>query len=195
MTTNAATLRAAVLPRTSAVTDTALVLGATAFIAVCAQVSIPLWFTPVPLTLQTFAVLAVGASLGSLRGGLATLLYLLVGLVGVPVYADGASGAHVVFGATGGYLVGMVLASVLVGALAERRGVDRRLRTSVLAMAAGDVVILGIGMVWLAQVLGVDLGKAFALGVAPFLAVEAVKIAITSAALPSAWQALRLVRR
>lgn len=195
MTTNAATLRAAVLPRTSAVTDTALVLGAAAFIAVCAQVSIPLWFTPVPLTLQTFAVLAVGASLGSLRGGLATLLYLLVGLVGVPVYADGASGAHVVFGATGGYLVGMVLASVLVGALAERRGADRRLRTSVLAMAAGDVVILGIGMVWLAQVLGVDLGKAFALGVAPFLAVEAVKIAITSAALPSAWQALRLVRR
>ena len=177
MSTNDATLRATLLPRSTVRTDTALVVGGAAFIALCAQVSIPLWFTPVPLTLQTFAVLGVGAALGSVRGGAATLLYLLAGAAGVPVYAEASGGVSVVLGATGGYLVGMVLAAVLVGRLAERRGLDRRVPTAVVAMLAGDVVVLGVGTGWLAAVLDVSLGRAVALGVAPFVLVEVLKVA------------------
>lgn len=195
MSTNDATLRAALLPRSNALTDTALVVGGAAFIAVCAQVAIPLWFTPVPLTLQTFAVLGVGAALGAWRGGAATLLYLLAGAVGLPVYAEGAAGTARLLGATGGYLVGMVLAAVLVGWLAQRRAADRRLATSVLAMVAGDVVVLGVGTVWLAVVLGVPMGRAVALGVTPFLAVEVLKVAAAAGALPAAWRGVRRADR
>ncbi len=196
MITNAATLRAAVLPRPTVLTDAALVLGATAFVAVCAQVVVHVpALTPVPFTLQTFAVLASGAALGSLRGGLAALLYLLVGLVGAPVYAGGAHGVHVLFGATGGYLVGMVAAAVLVGGLAERFRADQRVWSAALAMLAGDVVILGLGTVWLAISAHLSLGRAVALGVVPFLAVEAVKVAAATAALPGTWKALALLRR
>lgn len=198
MTTDAATLRAAVLPRSSValrgVADGGLVLGGAALITASAFVSIPLWFTPVPLTLQTFAVLTIGAALGSTRGGLATLLYLLVGIVGFPVFAHGSSGVEVVFGATGGYLVGMVLAAVLVGWLAERRRMDRQLRTAVLAMVAGDAVILGLGCVWLAAAAGMSLEKAFVLGVVPFVAVEVIKVAAATAALPAAWKAVTRLR-
>jgi len=198
VTTDAATLRAAVLPRSSValrgMADVALVLSGAALITASAFVSIPLWFTPVPLTLQTFAVLAIGAALGSARGGLATLLYLMVGIVGFPVYAGGASGVEVVFGATGGYLVGMVLAAVLVGRLAERRRMDRQLRTAVLAMVAGDAVILGLGTLWLAAAMGISLEKAFLLGVAPFVVVEALKVAAATAALPVAWKAVNRLR-
>ena len=196
MTTDAATLRAAVLPRSSVVTDTALVVGGAGFIALCAQVVVHVpRLTPIPFTLQTFAVLAVGAALGSWRGGIATLLYLLVGIAGLPVYAEGASGASVVFGYSGGYLVGMVLAAVLVGSLAERRGMDRRVHTAVLAMLAGALVILSVGTVWFAAVMDMSLGAAITKAVVPFLAVEAIKIAVATAALPTAWKLLSLLRK
>jgi biotin transport system substrate-specific component len=196
VTTDAATLRAAVLPRSSVVTDTALVLGGAAFIALCAQVVVHVpQLTPVPFTLQTFAVLASGAALGSARGGLATLLYLLVGMAGLPVFAEASSGVSVVFGATGGYLVGMVLAAVLVGALAERRGMDRRVHTSVVAMVTGAALTLAVGTVWLAAVMDISLSKAVALGVTPFLVVEALKVAAATVALPTAWKLLSLVRK
>ena len=195
MTTDALTLRAAVLPRSTAVTDTALVVGGAALISLSGLVSIPLWFTPVPLTLQTFAVLSIGAALGSTRGGLATLLYLLVGMAGLPVYAEGASGVEVVLGATGGYLVGMVLAAVLVGSLAERRRMDRRVHTAALSMLAGAALTLAVGTVWLAAVLDVSLSKAVALGVTPFLVVEALKVAAATLALPTAWKLLSLLRK
>ncbi|HSF27190.1 MAG TPA: biotin transporter BioY [Actinomycetes bacterium] len=198
MTTDAATLRAAVLPRSSvalrSVADVTLVLGGAALITASALVSIPLWFTPVPFTLQTFAVLAIGAALGSARGGLATLLYLMIGIVGFPVFAEGTNGVEVIFGATGGYLVGMLLAAVLVGRLAERRRMDRQLRTAVLAMVAGDAVILGLGTLWLAAALGVSLEKAFVLGVAPFLVFEVVKVVAATVTLPAAWKAVNRLR-
>jgi biotin transport system substrate-specific component len=148
----------------------------------------------VPLTLQTFAVLGVGAALGAWRGGAATLLYLLVGALGLPVYAEGTAGAARLLEPTGGYLAGMVVAAVLVGWLAQRRAADRRVRTSVLAMVAGDVVVLGVGTAWLAVALNVGLGQAVALGITPFLAVEALKVAAAAAALPAAWRGVQRLR-
>ncbi len=109
------------LPRVRA-RDAALVLAGALLTALCAQISIPLPGDPVPLTGQTFAVLLTGAALGANRGASAQGLYVGLGLFGLPVYADGESGLNVVFGATGGYLVGFVFASALVGRLAELGG-------------------------------------------------------------------------
>src|SRR3954467_8614038 len=109
-----------VVPRVRA-RDLALVLGAALLTALCAQVSIPVPGSPVPITGQTFAVLLCGAALGANRGAAAMGLYLLLGVVGLPVYADADSGVHVVWGATGGYLVGFVIAGYVVGRLAEAR--------------------------------------------------------------------------
>src|SRR5277367_6428109 len=105
MQAQAATLRLAVLPRSGLLADVLLVVGGAAFVALAAQVSIGLGFTPVPLTGQTFAVLVVGASLGSVRGALSMLLYLAVGAAGMPVYAQHRHGWSVFTGATGGYIV------------------------------------------------------------------------------------------
>src|SRR3954449_8025585 len=121
MQTHAATLRAAVVPRPTILTDALLVAAGTALVSVAAQVSIELPFTPVPLTGQTFAVVLVGASLGAARGVGSMLLYLAAGLVGLPVFQDGSHGWNVLDGPTGGYLFGFVLAAALTGLLAERR--------------------------------------------------------------------------
>src|SRR5919199_3510769 len=101
--------------------DAALVVAAAALTALCAQISFHLPGNPVPVTLQTFAVLLSGAALGANRGAAAMLLYVALGVVGVPVYAGGAHGTSIVFGATGGYLVGFMLAGWVVGRLAEAR--------------------------------------------------------------------------
>jgi biotin transport system substrate-specific component len=117
----AATLRLAALPKANVLTDVLLIVSGAGLIAASAQIAIPLPFTPVPITGQTFAVLLVGASLGTVRGGSSALLYVLVGIAGAPVYADGAHGWAQVTGASGGYLVGFILAAALTGRLAERR--------------------------------------------------------------------------
>ncbi|GAA1861402.1 biotin transporter BioY [Myceligenerans crystallogenes] len=178
--------------RARAVTrDVVLVVAVAALTALAAQVRVPLPFTPVPISGQTFAVLLGAAALGPVRGAAAQALYVAVGLIGVPVFTDGTSGTAVLFGATGGYLVGFVAAAVVVGALA-RRGLDRGVLGTVLAYAAGSLVIYAIGMPWLAAVAGLNAGEAFAMGVAPFLIGDAIKAAVAGALLPSAW---RLTRR
>ncbi|MGN6597993.1 MAG: biotin transporter BioY [Actinomycetales bacterium] len=191
MSTDALTLRAAVVRRSTLAVETALVLGSVALIALCAQIAIPTPLSPAPFTLQTFAVLSVAAALGSVRGALSTLLYVAVGAAGAPVFAGASSGTHVLFGATGGYLIGMVVAASVVGWLSERFAMDRRLRTSVLAMAASDGILLLIGTAWLAQVLHIDAWHAFLLGTWPFLLVEALKVAAAAGLLPSVWAMLR----
>lgn len=183
------TLADALVPR-SLVRDAALVGGFVVLTAAAAQVSIQLPWTPVPITGQTFAVLATGTVLGWKRGALTQLLYLLVGAVGVPVYAGGASGWKVVSGATGGYLVGFVLAAALVGALCERKQ-DRHLLTSIPAMLAGSALVYGIGLPWLAAVLGVSGVKAIELGLVPFLVGDVVKMALAGGLAPLAWGAVR----
>ncbi len=191
MQSDAATLRLAAFPTAGVVTDAALVLGGAALIAASAQLSLPLPFTPVPITGQTFSVLLMGASLGALRGGLSSLVYVLVGLAGAPIFAGGAHGTAVVLGASGGYLVGYPFVSALTGLLAERRW-DRRFSSAVGAMLTGNVVIYLFGLPWLAVVLDTGLERTLELGLYPFVPGDMLKLYLAAALLPGAW---RLVRR
>jgi biotin transport system substrate-specific component len=194
MQTQAATLRLAVLPRAGLATDALLVVGGTAFVALAAQVSIKLGFTPVPLTGQTFAVLLTGAALGSTRGALSLLLYLAVGIAGVPVYADHQHGWSVFSGATGGYIVGFVVAAALTGWLAERSW-DKRFSSSVGAMLSGSVVIYICGVAWLHHFLGVNWSTTLNDGLYPFVPGDMLKLYLAAAALPGAWRLVDRVRK
>ncbi len=169
----------------------ALIIGFALFTALSAQITFPLPWTPVPVTGQTFAVLVTGAALGWRRGAAAQLLYVALGAVGLPFYADGASGWEVATGATGGYLVGFILSAAIVGALAERRQ-DRSVLTSVPAMLGGTALIYLTGVSWLAHSLGVDATTALELGLTPFVIGDAVKLVAAGLVLPAAW---RLVDR
>lgn len=187
MRSQAGTLRLAALPDAGAFTDVVLICLGAALLAGSAQVAIRLPFTPVPITGQTFAVLLVGASLGTLRGGASALLYVLLGVVGAPVYAHGAQGWAVVTGASGGYLVSYPFASALTGWLAERRW-DRRFSSAVGAMLTGNVLIYLFGLPWLAIVLGTGLEKTLELGLYPFVPGDTFKLYLAAAVLPTAWR-------
>lgn len=179
---------AVVSPRLA--TDVVLVVGFAAMTAAAAQLSFRLPWTPVPLTGQTFAVLAAGAVLGTRRGAASQLLYVVAGALGLPIYAGAAGGWAAATGATGGYLLGFVLASALVGRLSERSQ-DRQLLTSIPAMLAGSAVIYAVGVPWLAATLDVSATKAIELGMAPFLIGDAVKLLAAGALTPAAWRLLR----
>ena len=182
-------LAGAVLPR-HRVTTLVLVAAFAVLTAAAAQVRIPLPFTPVPITGQTFAVLLAGAALGSRAGAASQALYLLLGLA-FPFYAGGESGWTYATGATGGFLVGFVAAAWVVGYLAEQRQ-DRGVATAIPAFLTGSVVIYLCGVPWLANVLDVSWVRAVELGAAPFVVGDLAKIALAGVALPTAW---RLVGR
>ncbi len=164
----------------------ALVLGGAAFVGIAAQIAIPLPFTPVPLTLQTFAVLLVGAALGSLRGVLSMGLYALMGVVGVPWFAQGSSGFS---SASFGYILGFIVAAFIVGRLAERGASTTALRSAGL-MVMGNIAIYTVGVIWLKFAISVDWATALSLGVVPFLIGDAVKIALAAGLLPLSWKGL-----
>jgi biotin transport system substrate-specific component len=167
--------------------DAAIVLAGSALIALSAQVAIPLPFSPVPITGQTFGVLLVASLLGRSRGAAAALAYLAEGAAGLPVFAGAAAGPAVLLGPTGGYLLGFVPAAALCGALAER-GWDRTgLRTAV-SMILGNIVILALGLSWLARFVGAP--QVLALGFWPFVPGDIVKIGLAAALLPLGWKAL-----
>lgn len=166
--------------------DIGLVLGAAAFVGVVGNVSIPLPFTPVPLTLGTFAVLLAGAALGPLRAFLSMSTYLIVGAAGLPWFAERTSGwAFPSFG----YIVGFVVAATVVGALA-RRGADRHVVQTAASMALGSLIIYGVGVPWLMLSLGVDAGTAVSLGLTPFLVGDALKALAAALLLPAAWRSI-----
>lgn len=168
--------------------EVAAILGGSLLIALSARVQAPTW--PVPITLQPFAVLLVGAALGSRRGALAVMTYLAQGAAGLPVFALPPYGGLAYFaGPTAGYLLGFAPAACVVGLLAER-GWDRRMMTTCAAMAVGQTIILLCGFAWMAGLLGAS--GAWSMGVAPFLAGDLLKILLAAVALPSAW---RFVRR
>lgn len=172
------------LVRGGVASDVLLLAGGAALTALLAQVSVPLPFTPVPVTLQTLSVLVVGATLGSWRGGLSQALYVLLGALGAPVFAGGQGGRLVLLGPAGGYLLGFVAAAALTGWLAER-GWDRDHR-AILAMLAGEVVIYAAGLAWLAQFVGWS--RVVALGLAPFVVGDLAKVAAASGLLQLAWR-------
>jgi biotin transport system substrate-specific component len=162
----------------------ALVIGGAVFVGLTAQVAIPLPFTPVPLTLQTFSVLLVGAALGSIRGAASMALYLLVGVAGVPWFANQQSGWAF---ASFGYIVGFVAAAWLVGRLAER-GADRRVVPTIGMMALGNVVIYVFGVAGLMLLADLPLSTALAKGVLPFLSGDVIKILLAAGLLPGTWK-------
>lgn len=157
--------------------------------AAAAQLTIPLPFSPVPITGQTFAVLLVGALLGSRAGAAAMLTYLAEGAAGLPVFAGGKGGLAVLVGPTGGYLFGFVAAAFAVGWLCER-GWDRRVWTAALAMFIGNVVIYLFGLPWLAKFVGVE--NVLAMGLLPFIPGDLFKLVLAALALPSGWKILGL---
>ena len=167
-------------------TDALLVGAGTLFVAAFAQLSITVPFTPVPITLSSFAVLLTGAALGSRRGALSMVLYILAGVLGAPFYADGASGWAF---ASFGYVLAYLPAAVVAGYLA-RRGTDRTPWGTVALVAAASLTIYVPGVLWLKVFLGVDLSTALALGVTPFLIGDAVKALVLGAVLPTAWKAV-----
>lgn len=173
------------LPETL-VRDVAVVVGGALLTAASAQLVIPLPFTPVPITGQTFAVLLTAAALGPLRGTLTQALYVLLGL-GLPFYAEASSGPEVIFGATGGYLVAYPLVGLAVGWLA-RRGWDRKALGTAGAFLAGSALIYALGVPWLAVVQGVDAGTALSQGLLPFVPGDILKALLAAGLLPSVWR-------
>jgi biotin transport system substrate-specific component len=190
MTTFAPTLYTRTFPRTAGwLRDVILILSGALFVAVLAQVKILLPFTPVPLTGQTFAVLLVGATLGSTRGAASTGLYIVLGAFGLPVFAGGASGMAYLSGPTLGYLIGFVMAAYVIGLLAER-GLERRVQTSMLPFLIGTLIIYVCGIAWLAILLG-SFNQAIAAGLFPFLLGDAIKLIAAALTLPTAWKLIR----
>jgi biotin transport system substrate-specific component len=167
--------------------DVLLVIGAAALTGLCAQISIHLPFTPVPITLQTFAVLLSGAALGPWRGGAAMLLYLVAGVAGVPWFANhsAAYSGDVVF--TFGYIIGFVVAASVVGALASR-GADRTVSGTIVIMVIGNLIIYAIGVPWLMATTGLPLMVALEKGMWPFVLGDALKVALAAGVLPLAWR-------
>lgn len=173
------------------VRDVVLIGSGALFVGLAAQVAIPLPFTPVPLTLATFAVLLTGAALGPVRGGLGLLLYLAAGMVGVPWFSEQGSGWNF---PSFGYIVGFVLAAALVGALARRGGDRTVLRTAGL-MVLGNLVIYAAGVPWLMASLDVGVGDALRFGLYPFLIGDGIKLLLAAGLLPAAWNLTRYIER
>lgn len=174
-------------------TDLVLISGGALLTALAAQVSVPLW--PVPVTGQTLAVLLVGMTLGAVRGGLSMVLYVALGIVGLPVFSDASSGWGVLAGPTGGYLIGFIASAVLTGWLAQRQW-DRKIVRSFLAFLAGSVVTFAFGLPWLAVWLGVngypnDLNSVLASGLYPFIIGGVIKAAIGAGIIALAWFGVR----
>ena len=163
-----------------------LIVAGAILIYLCALVTFKIPGNPVPYTLQNFGVLVVGGALGLRRGGAAALLYVLLGVVGLPFFAEGKGGLQVIWGATGGYLIGFIVAAALVGRHAEL-GWDRRIGGAIGATTLGTLVIYAIGVPWLAVTTGLSLVQAIELGLLPFLAVDVVKLLAAAAVFPAAW--------
>jgi biotin transport system substrate-specific component len=159
-------------------------------LTVSAKIEIPWW--PVPMTMQTYVVLVIGMAYGT-RLGVATMLaYLAAGALGLPVFAgtpERGIGIAYMIGPTGGYLLGFVLAAWLCGALAAR-GWDRRLGHALVGMTLAHVLILGVGVIWLSELVGG--GRAIRFGLTPFAAATVAKTLLAGWTLPAAW---RLVHR
>lgn len=154
--------------------DAALVAGFSLVIALCSQAAILLPFTPVPVTLQTFAVILTGCLLGSTRGTLAVGAYIVEGLAGLPVFAGGTAGLAHLLGPTGGYLVGFLAAAFVTGFLTER-GLARRWMGVLVVLLAGEIAIYVPGVIWLGAYVGPQ--KALGLGLVPFLTGDGLKTA------------------
>ena len=191
MSSPATSLRSSLMPRTTALANAVLVVSGVFALAILAQIAIPVPGSPVPVTGQTLGVLLIGTAYGSTLGVTTFALYLLAGIAGAPVFANNGFGIDRVIGATGGYLIGMLVATYVVGQLARLR-LDQRFLTALPSMLIGTVITFGFGLVWLQQYTGKDWAWTINAGLTPFIVGEVLKIAIAGTSLPIIW---RLVNR
>jgi len=173
------------LKRQALLYDISLIMGGSIVLALLSQLAIPLPFTPVPITGQTFGVLLIGALLGSRRGPLTILAYLTEGALGLPVFAQGLAGPAVFAGPTAGYLLGFIGAAFVVGLLAEH-GWDRGLGSTFVMMTLGTAIIFLGGALWLGSF--VPWNQVIAMGVLPFLPGALIKISAATLLLPAGWK-------
>ena len=172
-----------------------LVLMGTAILAISAKIQVPFW--PVPMTLQTLAVMLIGATYGSRLAVATVLAYIAEGAIGIPVFANTPpqiAGPAYLIGPTAGYIWGWVAAAAIIGYAADR-GWSRSVPKLAAAMLAGEVVVFGLGFAWLAWfatlssgAVGMGAGKALAAGVTPFILADLLKLALATLAVPAVWQ-------
>ena len=185
------TIAQVVIPR-STVNTIVLMFGFALLTAAAAQIRFPVPGSPVPITGQTFAVLLAGAALGSRAGAGSQAIYWVMGAIGLPFYTGAQGGWDIATGATGGYLIGFIVAAWVVGALAER-GQDRTVASAIPAFLAGNAVIYMIGVPWLmASVVAIDsMTAALTAGFTPFVIGDVIKVVLAGLLLPAAWKAVK----
>ncbi len=164
-----------------------LVISGSILITLSAKISIPLSFSPVPVTMQTLAILLIGTLFGSKRGSLTVIAYISQGIMGIPVFAKAGSGFAYLMGPTGGYLIGFVFAAFITGYFAEK-GWDRSFWKTTYAMTIGTSFIFIFGVFWLSFFIGFD--KAVMVGFVPFIIGAIIKIIIADALIPPGWKIL-----
>ena len=188
MSISTGSLRATVFPRSTALTHAGFIVGGTLFIAALAQIAIPVPGSPVPVTGQTLAVYLIGTTYGARLGFATFATYLLAGSAGAPVFAPAATqGLARLTGATGGYLIGMLIAVLVLGALADRKA-DQKFKTSFPALILGSVIVFAFGLIWLNVSLNLTWAQTISAGLTPFIFGEVIKIAITATSLPLIWR-------
>lgn len=184
------TLRTAVVVEDSVVSKMGFVLGGTLFLGAMAQIALPIPGSPIPVTGQTLGVLLLGTAYGTSLGLTTLLVYLLAGIAGAPIFTSHSSGIDHLVGATGGYLIGMVIAAGVTGFLAGRKW-DQKISTVIPTMLLGNVIIFSLGLTWLHFSTGQSWSWTVSKGLTPFIIGEALKIAIASTALPTLWKFVR----
>ena len=188
MSISTGSLRATVFPRSTALTHAGFIVGGTLFIATLAQIAIPVPGSPVPVTGQTLAVYLIGTTYGARLGFATFATYLLAGIAGAPIFAPGTTeGLARLTGATGGYLIGMLVAAFVLGALADRKA-DQKFKTSFPALILGSAIVFTFGLTWLHASLDLTWTKTISAGLTPFIFGEVIKIAITATSLPLIWR-------
>lgn len=183
----AISLRATVMPRATALSNAALIVSGTIFLSVLAQIAIPVPGSPVPVTGQTLGVLLVGTTYGASLGLATFATYLVAGIAGAPVFAGASYGVEKITGATGGYLLGMLVSTYVLGLLAHKR-FDQKFLTALPSMLIGTALTFSFGLIWLHQFTGKDWAWTFQAGLAPFIIGEALKIIIAGISLPILWR-------
>jgi len=188
MSISTGSMRATVFPRSTALTHATFIVGGTLFIAALAQIAIPVPGSPVPVTGQTLAVYLIGTTYGARLGFATFATYLLAGIAGAPIFAPAATqGIARLTGATGGYLIGMLIAVLVLGALADRKA-DQKFKTSFPALIFGSVIVFAFGLIWLNVSLNLTWAQTISAGLTPFIFGEVIKIAITATSLPLIWR-------
>jgi biotin transport system substrate-specific component len=187
MSLSATSLRTSLIPRATALSNAVLVVSGVLGLAALAQIAIPVPGSPVPVTGQTLGVLILGTTYGSTLGVTTFALYMLAGIAGAPVFANSGHGLDRIVGATGGYLIGMLVATFVLGQLARFR-LDQKFLTALPSMLIGTVITFSFGLVWLQQYTEQSWSWTINAGLTPFIVGEALKIAIAGTSLPAIWR-------